>query len=369
MLTIPCYDFGPARVRPSPTSLAPPLTRVLPKPLVNVGYLPLHEDGRIFLSHTNGELVAYDAGAFAPLWTHTFGERYQPLASMTGACVLVEGAVVLFAGKDLVVLDPATGHVRERVALEGFDLWSAAIVGPLLVGQRWDGGRKLTAFHLGERRIVWQRPITSPTGMVAAADGVACRFEGAFAAGGALDTGEDRWTYSVEELGQHTDVLGDHQPGTTVGRPIVWEGALLLAVRAHHVVSLDLATGTPRWIRRVAAQNPSTLTAYEGKLLVLGEKTLETLDARTGDLLSERDLSAELARVGAAGPMSRPAVTDEHLYCGDGQRGVLGIERATGRVAWREHCKARVPLGYAPVVLGPRLYVVDSAGCFQVWAH
>lgn len=161
---------------------------------------------------------------------------------------------------------------------------------------------------------------------------------------------------------------GDPQPGERIGRPIIAGDTAVAGVRAHHVVAIDLATREARWVRRVAAAQPATLTAYpDGSLIVLGDRTFETLDARTGEIVAALDLGPELARAGADGPFSRPGVTHDHVFAGDYLRSVIAVERATGAIVWEQPCKARLPAGNAPLVLGDTLHAVDSKGFWHAW--
>jgi outer membrane protein assembly factor BamB len=368
VMRFPCYDFSAARYRAEPVRLAPPLRAVCDTPIDGVGYLPLFAHGRLFFAYKRGVIGARDAESLRTLWEYDFGTRFAPLASKSGASLLVGDTLVVATDDALVLLDTETGTMRERQPMTDFDLWGAAIVGKVLVGQHWDHGRQLAAYDLEKSRLVWQRPIGVDNALLASDVGVVCRLEaGAFAAVD-LASGADRWTYPVAELGRYLDARGATVNGEAMGRPIIFDGAMIGSVIGHHVIAIDLASGTPRWTTRLEIVNTTNLScSASGEIIVIGDRSLHTLDARTGAMRGQLDLSAALDAADVAGPFSRPGITDEYFYCGDYRGSLIAIERRRGTIEWKTKCRARVPGGYAPLVIDKRLYAVDLRGNFYAF--
>jgi outer membrane protein assembly factor BamB len=356
----PFPRFSPTRCRVDRVRLEPPLHRLDAWAMTGVTSMPLLAGGRVFLSLHEGAIAAFDEATAEPLWRHRSPGPHFPFGD--GGCVLVEGAPLLYHQKSLTQLEPADGHPRVTVPVP-----SLGTAGMLPDGRRLFAGfsvgseSSFGAFDIDTGALLWKQPCPGASaGRPALGAGIVCyrAARDSICAVGA-SAGDLRWSVSVAELGRHTDVLREDHAGVPGASLMIVGDQLIVPVFAHHILSLNLATGEQRWVRRLDSVDPTSLACSpDGRLYVIAHGRCHVLDASCGEEVARFEIKADLQRVGAGPYYTDPDVSEGHLYAGS-NRTLLAIDRECGAVDWSFTCRHEIPLGNAPVIAGGRMYTVD----------
>jgi outer membrane protein assembly factor BamB len=352
--------FSAARHRDDRACLEPPLRRLDEWAMSGVTRMPLIERGRVFISFQEGAIAAFTEATAEPLWRFQSRGPHFPFGD--GACVLAGGALLLYHQKSLTVLDPEDGRVRHADPVPSLGTGSMFTDGRRLFCDFTEGNESsFGAFDLDARAFVWKQPCPGiNAGRPALGGGLVCyRRTNDLVAAADAATGDLRWSVSVAELGRYTDVLREEHAGVAGMALTVVGDQLIVPVVGHHIVSLDLATGERRWVRRLESADPSSASYYpDGRLYVIAHRRYHVLDAKTGEEIAQFDMKAEFDRVGAGPYYTDPDVSEEHVYAGS-NRTLLAIDKERGVVDWSFTCRHEIPLGNAPAIVGDRIYAVD----------
>ena len=160
--------------------------------------------------------------------------------------------------------------------------------------------------------------------------------------------------------------------------------------------AFDAKTGKPLWSFATKADVKTEIASFNGKMFVQDiDWRVYALDERTGRLIWERDLQAEIGLVGAqllggADKENRSTLTVDpptgRLYCGTARRALKALDPETGKTVWSaEHAKGKapgeqvfVPTLSRPVVCGDTvvggiywdgLYGYDAETGAFLWRH
>jgi outer membrane protein assembly factor BamB len=365
-----CYRFSFSRHRDDRAGLHPPLELLSSRFRSGLGFLPLAADGHIYLSLTSGAIVALEESSGREVWKLALPRSYSQIAMTDGAFLLHDRRMLVYFDRELMLVNPATGEVTERHQVPPFPLHGAVAEGDLLVCQ-FEADRKLFlgALDLRTGAFLWQYPWPSVNPVLTVSRGIVCvRPKRSILSGIDLASGETRWSFPVADLGRHKDAVGDEHEGELIGLPSVVGDRLLAAVLGHHVLALDIATGQQHWVQELRSRNPFNLTYYpDGRLSVLGHQHFHVLDVGTGQLLDEHDCEKVFKEAQVAGPFTDLGISDEYIYAADFVGRLIAFHKTRHTIDWTFRCKSKVAALDAPVVLGNRMYVLDSRGNFYAF--
>ncbi|WP_435101961.1 PQQ-binding-like beta-propeller repeat protein [Halarchaeum sp. P4] len=249
---------------------------------------PALVDGRVVVSTTAGELVAFDAQSGTPRWSRVVGSPAAPPTTT---------ATRVFAGD-------GDGRLH-AFAPDGTRVWSATY------------GPTLEAPFLGTRPRFRTKPAVGETYCYAvvspASDHVACTLVAY-----RLRDGGVAWTHEFRSGGEH------HPPAVSEGTVYLPESGVLRA--------LDASTGRERWHHVFGTYRGPSTPAVGDSHVYVAAKNAYALDRETG---RERWRYVNTSTGGDRGyrhPLSEsPALAGDDLYVGIGC-----LDAATGDARWGE---------------------------------
>lgn len=276
----------------------------------SVRLAPVVGEQQVAVAGRNGVVALVDRATGKPVWTRKTG------LALVGGPALGYGMVALATGKgELVVLGQADGREKWRVSLGAAAVSAPAIAPEVIVVLSGDG-----VVHA-----------------LARADGAV------------------RWTYN-------TAVPPLSLRGNAA--PLLADNRVYIASAAGKIARLDLATGIPDWELRVATNN--------------GRTELERMNDIVANLLRLGD--DELYSVGFQSQLTRSSVSSGrrqwtfdtssvndlaegmgNLYVTDLDGNVLAVDRASGKLVWKQPDFAWRHLTN-PVALRSLLAVGDEEG-------
>ncbi|AXI03024.1 outer membrane protein assembly factor BamB [Aquirhabdus parva] len=266
-------------------------------------------NGNVYAASHSGRVYAWDA-AGKQLW------QVKTKQDITSGVTAADGIVVFGTGKGAVVaLDAQDGKVR----------WSrstgASILSPALVS----GGRVVA---LGNDGTVTATDTTS---------------------------GQSVWTYDIP------------MPALSVrgtSAPVLFDdNTVIVAGASGRIYALDLATGVPKWERRVAVSAGTSevqrLIDIDGDPLVSGRQLYVV--SYQGQLTAMNIDNQQVNWIVDASSLKTPAEGLGNIYVSTAEGKILAIDEQTGKVAWTQDSLAYRGLSN-PVVLGRYLVVGDQDG-------
>ena len=334
------YRFSSARHRTDRATLGAALTQSWGR--TDVGFLPLAAEGKIFLSLSSGSVVALDESTGREIWTLPLPRPYSQIAKKDGACILCSLGILIYFDHELLLVDPDTGTVTARHPVPGLSLAGAAVDGELLLCE-FDTG-KTAAIHLPSGAVRWQQVVPGSRSIQTSSQGIACVGQLS-----AIDiaSGEIRWSSPLDSVAGIPSIVGDR----------------VLVASEQRAISLDIATGKQVWARELSSPNVFNLSYYpDGKLYVLGYRYLHVLDATTGRIEDECDCADLFKKADAAGPFTDLGMSDEYIYAADFTGRLIALHKTRHTIDFTFQCKSKVGALDAPIVLGSRMYMVDSRG-------
>jgi len=358
---VPCAYGSPGRWQPRPTELAPPLVPAwASSPAEDLVDTPiLGEDLAFCVSRPRG-LVALDASSGREAW------RRDTLRGWGSCQLTADGSLVTTPRPGvLAVLDSTSGADIRSFEVRDILLQYGVIADALVVSPLEEG--TIGAWDLSAGRLAWRVPASWRPSLLSASAGAVCFTEQSAYVALDLATGGERWRFDVTELGRHHTAMWGDRPGQTTGHPIVADDTAYVGVTGGWLIALDLRSGAVRWQSQVNATIPSNFALAPGNvLLFLGDDTLVTIDARTGNQRDRRMLAGS-PDTGSSGPYSPVSVTTRYLWTVDRRGRLVAISRDEARVSVIADLGSRVP--GPPALGGGRLFVVDSGGRLAVFGE
>jgi outer membrane protein assembly factor BamB len=316
----------------------------------------------VFAGADDGRLHALDASSGKERWTFTTGGMIRSRATITGDALYVQSDDGV-----LYRLDPSAGALQWKVRVSEKPVERLPPTDPKSRFNRF-----ASAVTAGRGRLY----LGTGDGHVLALDPATGARIWSFAAGDAVDStpaldGDrlyvgsfDRSVYALNA--DSGTLLWKHDTGgAVVSSPAIFRDRVLVGSRSYDLLALDARTGVPAWTRYVWfswIESPATIregTAYVGSS---DAALLSAFDATSGRTRWDLDV------MGWA--WGQPAVSDTRVYIGTAgaakypvrhQPGVLGVDRATGRVAWRFQSQAPADGTYgfpaSPALIGDLVVV------------
>ncbi len=348
--------------------------------------------------HNRGaSLTAREATELGEAW------KYTPPGPVNGAPAVAGGTVFALSGEGLVALDADNGdELWKREDIQGTssptyfrrvlyvhtsdaELWA---LDPRTGEDRWTAVTDDQEFSVG-----FSSPVVAGSVVVVGLSSIeeVAAEEHAMFRGGAVAfdrrTGSERWRFRTAEppyngVGVWSTPSYDAETGTvfiTTGNNYTETAG----PTSDSIIALDVATGTPRWIRQVTqgdvftirnpvsedsdlGTNPILFEARIGgagrKLLGAGQKSgmFWVLDRETGEVVWQRQVSGGSALVG--GVFNNGAYDGRSIIVagnnGPGRQRraegapeavLMALDPSTGRVRWQRDLPAFV---WAPITLG-----------------
>jgi outer membrane protein assembly factor BamB len=164
--------------------------------------------------------------------------------------------------------------------------------------------------------------------------------------------------------------------GRVFSSPVVADGVVYVGSNDHFVHAIDAGTGHEKWKFETGANVNSTAAVTNGSVYVLSlDGFAYALDARTGKLRWKFKTGGE-SRLNVAGLyglepslemipdiwdffLSSPAVADEMVYFGSGDRYVYALDARTGELRWK--FRAGDVVHSSPAIVNGIVYV----GCWD----
>lgn len=276
----------------------------------DVRLAPVVGEQRITAASRDGVLVSLDRESGKPVWKK---ETRLPLTAGPAAAY---GVVAVATGK---------GEVALFSEADGAQKWKVSV-----------GAAVMAAPALGADMV-----------LVLAADGVIHALSTA--------NGEVRWTYNtaVPPLSLHANAA-----------PLIADGRVYVATSGGKLVGLDLATGVAGWEVRVATNNGRSelerMNDIVGNLLLPDASTLYSVGFQSQ--LTAVDVNAGRRRWQFdVSSVSDLAEGLGNVYVSDTTGNVLAVDRASGKVVWKQpDYQYRRLTG--PAVVGTVLAVGDDDG-------
>jgi len=346
---VPTYRGDAARdgVMPGPGPIADPTIAWQVSLSGPVGTTVVTAGGVAFVAVQDGSLVALDLKTGAQRWTSLVSSSSLSTPDVVG------GLIVVGTGTDgLQAVDAATGTKLWSVAADGGIPGAPAHADGLIVFATDSGTVEAVDAATGAK--AWMASAGDPViGSVAIADGtVIVSTNGGETHHGtlvALDlkTGAQRWRTDVGYFGR----VGT--PGIAGGRVYGSTGLDASAPNSHHVVVLDLATGTLDWEFANASDDPVYTPAISGdQTFIPGEDhTLTRVDASSGMVVWTFAADGVVEVV--------PALAGNAVYAASNNGSTFAVDRVTGKELWSVPIRG-VP--YGPTVAGGMLLIGTDLG-------
>lgn len=267
------------------------------------------KDGNVYAASRNGRVYAWNA-AGQKLW------QVKTKQEITGGVT---------AGAGLVVFGTTKGNLVALDAKDGKTLWmkptSASILAPALVS---------------DHRVV----ALGNDGTVTATDST---------------TGQMAWTFDIP------------MPSLSIrgtSAPILFdENTVIVAGAAGRIYGLDLATGVPKWERRIAVSDGTSevqrLIDVDGDPLVSGRQLYVV--SYQGQLAAMSLDDQQINWVVDTSSLRSPAEGLGNIYVSTVDGKILAIDEQSGKTVWTLDALAYRGLSN-PVVVGRYLVVGDSKG-------
>jgi outer membrane protein assembly factor BamB len=323
----------PSRAEPGGTLAAPAWTFDAGSPLWPG---PTVSGGVVFAGGQDGQLHAVDARTGQKRWSFRAGGALRTRPTVVG------GALVFQADDGfLYKLDAATGKEAWRVRLVAKPVERLPFDDPKSRYDRFGsdvtaaGGRLYVGTHDG--RVLAIDPAKGER-LWEFATGDSVLAAPAVDAGRVYAGSYDKSVYALDAA-TGTLLWKTATEGAVVSTPAVAGDLVVVGNRAYDLVGIEAATGAVAWKRYVwFSWIESSATVKDGVAYVGSSDAalVSAVDAKTGRPRWQADV-----RGWAWG---QPAVTDGRVYVGTSSQagypaghraGVMALERATGKVAWR----------------------------------
>lgn len=271
------------------------------------------QDGNIYAASHSGRVYAWSATG-QKLW------QVKTKQEITGGVT---------AGEGIVVFGTSKGNVVALDAKDGKTLWtkntSASILAPALVS---------------DRRVV----VLGNDGTVTATDST---------------TGQMVWTFDIPM--PSLNIRGTSAPVLFDGNTVIVAGA------AGRIYGLDLATGVPKWERRIAVSDGVSevqrLIDVDGDPFVSGRQLYVV--SYQGQLTALNIDNQQVSWSVDTSSLRTPAEGLGNIYVSTVDGKILAVDEQSGKTVWT--LDALVYRGLSnPVVLGRYLVVGDAKGYLHI---
>lgn len=305
----------------------------------------------------DGRLVALDRASGRQVWTFRPSDSAQSEA-ITAPAVFGEG-ILFVGGVDgrLYALDPRDGSEVWRYDTGG-PIESAAAVadGVVVVANALN---RVHALDARRGTFLWRQERAKPTDYTMLGHTAPAIRDGLVYVG--FSDGQlMAYTLSDGTLKWGRDLSGGAArfPDVDATPLLTSDGALFASSFAGGLYRLDAASNEVIW-RRSDIEGASTATRVDAVLYVKSRAGLHAIDAATGEDLWLYPLSADLVS-------SEPVVGRRHIYVSIARRGVLVVERSSGRLV--SLIDPGTGVSSAPELSQGRLYVLSNGGTVFSWA-
>lgn len=236
------------------------------------------------------------------------------------------------AGYGMVVVGTAKGEVVAFAEADGRELWRSPL------------GAALMAVPAIAQEVV----------VVLAADGVVHALS--------RDKGETRWTYNttVPPLSLHANAT-----------PLIADNRVYIATATGRLARLELASGIVDWELRVATNSGRSelerMTDIVASPLRVGEREIYTVGFQSQLTLTDVEAGRRRWQFDVSS-VNDLAESLGNIYVSDTEGNVQAVDRASGKLAWKQPDYAYRRLSN-PVVLGSYLAVGDDDGKVHILAQ
>ncbi len=282
------------------------------------------------------------------VWTYTHGAPFESAVTMAR---LTGRELALIGSRDgkLLALDAATGSLVWAAEVGGDVRAPLALARDLLVAAT--ANNRLCGIELGTGAVAWTagRPPRSSVTLLGhaqpliAGDTVYASFSDGFVGAYALDSGDERWTRPLSELGGgFVDADAD---------PVLSGGRLFVASYSDGLFALDPRDGQIIWQKNLPSV--TSLAVFEDKVIVgSGDGYLWALRQDDAKLVYRTKL--------AAGFVSRMQVREGLVVFGGGDSGLVVLDARDGKPLQATSFGARVLS--APTFTDRHVAMVSSTG-------
>jgi outer membrane protein assembly factor BamB len=271
------------------------------------------QDGNVYAASHNGRVYGWSATG-QKLW------QVKTKQDITGGVT---------AGHGLVVFGTAKGEIVALDAKDGKTLWtkdtSASILSPALVS---------------DHRVV----VLGNDGTVTATDST---------------TGQMAWTFDIPM--PSLSIRGSSAPVLFDGNTVIVAGA------AGRIYGLDLATGVPKWERRIAVSAGTSevqrLIDVDGDPFVSGRQLYVV--SYQGQLAAMNLDNQQINWVVDTSSLRTPTEGLGNIYVSTADGKILAVDEQSGKIVWTLDSLSYRGLSN-PVVLGRYLVVGDEKGYLHI---
>lgn len=271
------------------------------------------QDGNVYAASHNGRVYGWSATG-QKLW------QVKTKQEITGGVT---------AGNGLVVFGTAKGEIVALDAKDGKTLWtkdtSASILSPALVS---------------DHRVV----MLGNDGTVTATDSA---------------TGQMAWTFDIPM--PSLSIRGSSAPVLFDGNTVIVAGA------AGRIYGLDLATGVPKWERRIAVSEGTSevqrLIDVDGDPFVSGRQLYVV--SYQGQLAAMNLDNQQINWVVDTSSLRTPTEGLGNIYVSTADGKILAVDEQSGKIVWTLDSLSYRGLSN-PVVLGRYLVVGDEKGYLHI---
>lgn len=309
-----------------------------------------------------------DVASIPLVWFKTMIEPpFEHTAVSNTAVPYQEKVVLVDSGRNILLLDPATGEGTRRGTLAGTARLTGVdpvVVDDLLLATT---GESLRAASLQDGRNLWEFQAGTNLLPAAVSGDTVIWLVSDDAEGGVVysidrGSGEQRWQVSLGALiaPGGAAIRGDPSTGSGQG----------LALLSTPPVALDLATGQPRWRAEVQGSalggpgiDPSGAAMYVGLLSDAAGGSIAAIDTASGAVRWQVPLVDDVLRVTEA-----PWVSGETVIVPGLSGQVIALDAASGTERWRFKPPA-TRLGSITVADGRVWLATEDAGLFALDAE
>ncbi len=331
---------------------------------------PVVEEGRLFVTDTNANLVAFNAKTGARLWQASLAVAGEAGKAVWGGGVSVENGIVYATNGmgDVAALEAATGKQKWKVRPSG-PLRGAPTVGNGNV-YVMTNDNQIFALSAANGSVEWSEAgateLAGVFGVAAPSIGQATVVAG-FSSGELnayrYENGRVLWNDSLARTSISTSVSSLTDIDAS---PVIYNGRVFAVGKGGRMVSVDLATGQRLWEIN-AAGIATPWVAGEWVFVVTDDARLLCVSRGSGKVRWVSQLTRYQKAKKKAGPINwvGPIVAGDRLILANSQGQLVNINPANGQI--QTTTKIGNPVFQPPIVADGMLYVLDDSGRITAW--
>jgi len=283
-----------------------------------------------------------------------------------GAIVCSQNSLWINDDGVIAIVDLQTGREISRApGPPGVDLLNGVVISDLLITAIDSADTSYVACFRGSdwQNPVWQFEMASPTMLVAASEKLCCYGKSSHELAGVdLESGAERWSFSVAELGRYVDPVGQPGAGETTSAVAVFGDRVIVGVCGYRIVAIDSNSGKLAWSHEVGALTPASLAVdAAGILHILDFTGYWRVRISDGKLLNQLEVETSL-RANRMTMVNQIDVSETHVFAAGAYGTLFAMRQETGVIEWTHLLSGQGRFGNYPIATEGGLWHLDANG-------